>query len=297
MNQKSYLANILIKICNHDLIPKQNTISLTSSQFNSHLSEELPLKILLAEDNVVNQKVAVNILQRLGYRPDVVANGLEVLIALRRQHYDIVLMDIQMPEMDGLTATEKICEEWLLSCRPWIVAMTANAMQGDREKCLSVGMNDYITKPIRLEELTKALINCQKPDFSSQKIPEFSSINIRDILDPSIIKELKESICNHVMSEFVMFIDSYLDDTPERLQALQDAINDDNSQKLRLEAHTLKSSSAVFGAKKFSNLCKKLEDLGRDGNIKHAAFLVPELVKQYEDVKIALLLERQAIDN
>ena len=107
--KKSYLANILIKIFSDDVIPKENTLSLTSSKFNSHLAEQLPLKILLAEDNVVNQKVAVNILQRLGYRPDVAANGLEVLIALRRQHYDVVLMDIQMPEMDGLTATQKIC--------------------------------------------------------------------------------------------------------------------------------------------------------------------------------------------
>jgi PAS domain S-box-containing protein len=162
--KKSYLANIFIKIFSNDVIPKENTLSLTSSQFNSHLAEQLPLKILLAEDNVVNQKVAVNILQRLGYRPDVAANGLEVLIALRRQHYDVVLMDIQMPEMDGLIATQKICEEWPLSSRPWIIAMTANAMQGDREKCLEIGMNDYTTKPIQLEDLTRALIGCQKHD-------------------------------------------------------------------------------------------------------------------------------------
>ncbi len=289
--KKSYLANILIKIFSNVVIPKENTLSLTSSQFNSHLAEQLPLKILLAEDNVVNQKVAVNILQRLGYRPDVVANGLEVLIALRRQHYDVVLMDIQMPEMDGLIATQKICEEWPLSSRPWIIAMTANAMQGDREKCLEIGMNDYTTKPIRLEDLTRALSGCQKHDSSSHEIPESSYENMENVLDAETLKELKESICDNVITEFVMLIDSYLEDSPQRLQALGDAITQDNAKTLRLEAHTLKSSSAIFGAKKFSNLCKQLEDLGRNGNTVDAGLLIPQLIKEYQEVEAALQLE------
>jgi PAS domain S-box-containing protein len=292
--KKSYLANILIKIFNNDVIPKEHKLSSTSSQFNSHLAEQLPLKILLAEDNVVNQKVAVNILQRLGYRPDVAANGLEVLIALRRQHYDVVLMDIQMPEMDGLTATEKICEEWPLSTRPWIIAMTANAMQGDRERCLAIGMNDYTTKPIRLEDLTRALSSCQKHDLITNQIPESLSENISNIIDPKVLKELKESICDNVITEFLMLIDSYLEDSPQRLQALTNAITQDNAQNLRLEAHTLKSSSAIFGAKNFSILCKKLEDLGRDGNTKDAALLIPQLMNDYQQVKIALQLEIKA---
>ncbi|MDP5016457.1 MAG: response regulator [Dolichospermum sp.] len=292
--KKSYLANILIKIFSNDMIPKEHNLSSTSSQFNSHLAEQLPLKILLAEDNVVNQKVAVNILQRLGYRPDVAANGLEVLIALRRQHYDVVLMDIQMPEMDGLTATQKICEEWPLSSRPWIIAMTANAMQGDREKCLEIGMNDYTTKPIRLEDLTRALSNCQKPNLISHQMPESLTKNVHNLLDTETLKELKESICDNNITEFVILIDSYLEDSPQRLQALSQAIAEDNAKNLRLEAHTLKSSSAIFGAKEFSKLCKKLEDLGRDGNTADAVLLLPQLIKEYQEVEAALQLERQA---
>ncbi|NER36035.1 MAG: PAS domain S-box protein [Oscillatoria sp. SIO1A7] len=118
------------------------------------------LRILLAEDNVVNQKVALRMLERLGYRGDLAGNGLEVLDALRRQSYDVVLMDIQMPEMDGLEATGRIFKEWEPSARPWIIAMTANAMQGDREVCLQAGMDDYLSKPIRLESLQKALSQC-----------------------------------------------------------------------------------------------------------------------------------------
>jgi len=117
------------------------------------------LRILLAEDNLVNQKVALLMLKKLGYDADVVANGLEVIEALQRQTYDLILMDVQMPEMDGLDATKWINQN--LSEKPYIIAMTANAMLGDRQKCLDVGMNDYITKPVTLELLKKALIKIQ----------------------------------------------------------------------------------------------------------------------------------------
>jgi PAS domain S-box-containing protein len=115
-------------------------------------------RILLAEDNIVNQKVALHMLIRLGYRADVAANGLEALAAVRRQHYDVVLMDVQMPELDGLEATKQMVKEFpLRKDRPWIIALTANAMQGDRELCLHAGMDDYISKPLRLTELSSAL--------------------------------------------------------------------------------------------------------------------------------------------
>jgi signal transduction histidine kinase/DNA-binding response OmpR family regulator len=115
------------------------------------------LRILLAEDNAVNQRLAVHLLTQMGYRPDVAANGLEVLRSLDRQPYDVILMDVQMPEMDGLEATRRICARWPRGQRPYIIAMTANAMQGDRELCLEAGMEDYVSKPIRVEELRKAL--------------------------------------------------------------------------------------------------------------------------------------------
>lgn len=133
------------------------------SQFDSHMAERHPLRILLAEDNVVNQKVALGILQRLGYRADVVANGREAVAALKRQPYDVVLMDIQMPEMDGVTATQRIRKNWLLERQPRIVAVTAHALKEDRERYLSKEMDDYISKPICLEELVEALNRCESP--------------------------------------------------------------------------------------------------------------------------------------
>ncbi len=120
---------------------------------DSPLAQQLPLRILLAEDNLVNQKVELLLLKRLGYQADLVSNGQEVLEALSRQSYDVILMDVQMPEMDGLTATRHICKNY--SQRPWIVALTANAMQEDRETCLEAGMDDYISKPIRQADLIR----------------------------------------------------------------------------------------------------------------------------------------------
>lgn len=130
-------------------------------QLDLQLAQQLPLRILLAEDNTVNQKVALHLLKLLGYRADVVQNGQEVLSSLRRQSYDVVLMDVQMPEMDGLEATRHICQEWSKGSRPRIIAVTANAMQEDREECLAAGMSDYISKPIRLEALVQALRQCR----------------------------------------------------------------------------------------------------------------------------------------
>jgi CheY-like chemotaxis protein len=120
-----------------------------------------PLKILLAEDNAVNQKLALRLLEQMGYRADVASNGLEAVESIQRQIYDVILMDIQMPEMDGLDATRNIRKLTSLK-QPRIIAMTANAMQGDREMCITAGMEDYISKPIRVNELQEALLKVER---------------------------------------------------------------------------------------------------------------------------------------
>lgn len=142
---------------NSNLAPLANlpTNPKNSQIFDEHLATKFPLKILLAEDNIVNQKVATRFLNRLGYDIDVVENGREAIASLHRQNYDVILMDIYMPEMDGLVATKQIILEF--PNHPWIIALTANALQGDRDTCLAAGMKDYVTKPIQVQELTQAL--------------------------------------------------------------------------------------------------------------------------------------------
>lgn len=150
------LMSILVK--QSDLIQSK---PLQQPKLDACVIPQLPLQILVVDDNQVNQKIALLTLQELGYHADVSANGVEALHALRRQAYDVVLMDVQMPIMDGLTTTHCIRQEWTESQRPRIIAMTANALKGDREKCLTAGMDDYISKPICLDELIQALNKCK----------------------------------------------------------------------------------------------------------------------------------------
>jgi len=130
-------------------------------QLDPEMARNHPLRILVAEDILVNQKLALRLLQQMGYRADVASNGIEAVQSVERQPYDVILMDVQMPEMDGLEASRRICARWSRGQRPTIIAMTANAMQGDREMCLEAGMDDYLSKPIRVEELVKALSRAQ----------------------------------------------------------------------------------------------------------------------------------------
>jgi len=151
--QQSYLYDALAEIFDGQRVKVEPPTPITP---NPEPSGAQTLQILLAEDIVVNQKVALLILKQLGYRADVANDGEEVLAALHRQTYDVVLMDVQMPQMDGLTAARHIQEQWAADQRPYIIALTANAMQGDRERCIAAGMHDYVSKPIRADELQAA---------------------------------------------------------------------------------------------------------------------------------------------
>ncbi len=161
--RQSQLFDTLMTLFEQDTAPRQAKASkpaLDKGQGQRH-----PLRILLAEDNAVNQKLALRLLQQMGYRADVAANGIEAIECVARQPYDLVLMDVQMPEMDGLEATRRITARWPVGRRPRIVAMTANAMQGDREECLAAGMDDYLTKPIRVDTLSETLAQTSaRPD-------------------------------------------------------------------------------------------------------------------------------------
>ena len=151
--KEAELERVLARV----LLPKREETPARSRHLDidDDLTDRIPQRILLAEDNLVNQMVAIRLLAKLGYRCDLAANGREVLAAVRRQSYDLILMDVQMPEMDGIEATRRIRHEWQGAERPRIVALTAHAHDEARRLCEDAGMDDYITKPVRLDDLAQ----------------------------------------------------------------------------------------------------------------------------------------------
>jgi signal transduction histidine kinase/DNA-binding response OmpR family regulator len=157
--RQSQLFDTLITLVAPAKLPKATPSKTDKPKTDPEMATRHPLRILLAEDNLVNQKLAIRLLEQMGYRADLASNGLEALESVARQTYDVVLMDVQMPEMDGLEASRRITADTPADDRPTIVAMTANAMQGDREMCLAAGMDEYIAKPIRVGRLIEVLQN------------------------------------------------------------------------------------------------------------------------------------------
>jgi CheY-like chemotaxis protein len=141
---------------------KRKSERTSTGQIDLHMAEKHPLRILLAEDNLINQKVAIKMLEKIGYRLDTAANGIEAVKAVERQPYDVVLMDVQMPEMDGLEAAKVICDKNLGDKKPRIIGMTAHALASDKERCLQAGMDDYVSKPVRMELLINALARAKR---------------------------------------------------------------------------------------------------------------------------------------
>jgi CheY-like chemotaxis protein len=275
----SSLFDALMTLCADQpiIVRQEETIP---GLIDADMAQRLPLRILLAEDNAVNQKVALRLLERMGYRADVAGNGLEAVEAVSRQPYDVVLMDVQMPEMDGLEASRRINRDRSPAQRPHIIAMTANAMQGDREKCLAAGMDDYITKPIRIEALVAAL---GKTRPRSQ--PSDSPAEDQPPIDLRTFADFRETMGADFIGEV---IEIFYEDSPELLKNLQHALAVNDVELFRRSAHSLKSNSASLGAMKLSELAKELEALGKAGILAGAAEKVALAEAEYQRVKEAL---------
>ncbi|HEY9708565.1 MAG TPA: response regulator, partial [Oculatellaceae cyanobacterium] len=229
------------------------------------------------------QQLALQLLARMGYRADIAGNGLEVISALHRQYYDVVFMDVHMPEMDGLSATRHICQEWSPTARPWIIAMTANAMEGDRENCLNAGMNDYISKPIRVEELIRSL--SQSPSRFENPEPE---VVLEEAIDTSVLQAFRNTMGPNADQFLAQLIEIYLEETPSLLQVMDTAQAQSDATAIKESAHTLKSSSASLGAITLSNLCEQLENLGNSQTTPESLEIISHIEAEYARVKVAL---------
>ncbi len=283
----------------HDVITKTSGQEGASVPGRSLASHERLTRghVLVAEDNHVNQKVAVKMLERLGYRADVAADGLEAVEALSRIPYGAVLMDVQMPEMDGYEATAEIRrrQEGQGQHTP-IIAMTANAMQGDREKALEAGMDDYVPKPVTARELETVLerwISQQassKPDTGARKAhADATALNEEAAsLDESVLaalRELQEEGEPDILEEL---IELFLEDAPSQIAALGESVEAGNAHAVERIAHTLKGSSGNMGAARMTAICSELEDVGASSALYRAPELVKRLEEEFERVRATL---------
>ena len=245
-----------------------------------------PLRVLLAEDNLINQKLAVRLLEKRGHKPTVVGNGRQALEALEQGAFDVLLMDVQMPEMDGFEATAAVrARERDSETRIPVIAMTAHAMKGDRERCLEAGMDDYVAKPLQPDELfttMERLVDAlqqgaspqseapgpqdprEGPTKSADDVPEF---NMEEALqhvghDEDLLKEI---------------IDAYYTEYPRLMSQIHTAMEQQDAKRLRMAAHTLKSAVGTLGAARAYDIARRLEQLGQLGEFEQAASVCREL--------------------
>jgi CheY-like chemotaxis protein/HPt (histidine-containing phosphotransfer) domain-containing protein len=274
------------------------------------------VRLLLAEDQPVNQDVALTMLEFLGCDVETVYNGQEVLKALARTTYDLVLMDCQMPEMDGFEATKAIrSQEAAVPSTPRsrlpIIALTANAMAGDRKRCLAAGMDDYLSKPFSQEKLREVLSrwlpqtaqrkNSQKAISASVPSPSGAlalvvgagapapeKTDATNILDPATLNQIRALQRPGEPNFLHRVISSYLKDAVQFIETIRKAIAQNDSPTLHHAAHSLKSTSATIGAQSLARLCKDLEAIGRAHTTDNAAALLPAIESEYQQVATAL---------
>ncbi len=270
----------------HDAAPPR-------SEFDPTMATRLPLRILAVEDNATNQKLILLMLERLGYRADSAYHGLEALDAVARNTYDVLLMDVQMPEMDGLETTRRIRAS--LPVQPRIIAMTANAMESDRQACLAAGMDDYVSKPIQVRELRAALEHCERVIGGSPAGPVAAATPEPAPSDAELeadalggLAQLRDLLGMEVALEIAAL---FLREAESTIVALRDAVVGGHADRLREAAHSLKGSAGGMHLMHLYHLASALEHRGRAGTVLGAEPLLIELERQFQ--RVYQVFERQ----
>jgi len=274
-----------------------------SPRLDPNLANRIPLRVLLCDDNIINQKVALRLLQQMGYRPQLAANGVEALAALDRQPFDLVFMDVMMPEMDGLEATRIIRERQRDSSNHpnyktplIIVAMTASAMPGDREKCLSAGMDDYIAKPVRPDDVRATVerwgssVSVSGPTHGA-KPTELSAVESQEgaIMNESPVNMERLMEFTEGNSESLReLVSLYLNQTTGQLELLETAVRANRPQETRRIAHSCAGASATCGVTKLVPLLRELERQGQQGQLTTAHELMEQITKEFAKVRAVL---------
>ncbi|HZR20749.1 MAG TPA: response regulator [Verrucomicrobiae bacterium] len=273
------------------------------------LAKRYPLRVLLCDDNAINQKVASRLLQQMGYRPDLAANGLEALIALDQQPYDLIFMDVMMPEMNGLEATAAIRDRQKqplafpnYKSNIIVVAMTANAMQGDREKCLAAGMDDYIAKPVRPEDVRKVIElwagkaadqnangspDVQKPAPAATP-PAGQTQAPADGEDGPVDMDRLLEFTDGSAENLRELVELYLSQTTEQLEKLHAAVRAADAAEVRRVAHSCAGASATCGMRYMVPLLRELERQGREGKLTNADTIFDQTTREFQRIRVFL---------
>jgi len=241
------------------------------------------IRLLLAEDNITNQKVALKILEKAGYRAEAAFNGLEALTALEKNPYDLILMDVQMPEMDGFETTAAIRrKEKEKGGHMPIVAMTAHAMKGDRERCLVAGMDDYLSKPIQPKELIEVIerqLKGARPR-ETERTPN-EPAEEPEVFDRKILLERLDGD-EEIFKEV---IETFLEDAPNQIEKLKKALQEKDATRVERQAHLLKGAALNIGGNGLQTAARELEILAKEGDLTKAPSLVAMLAREFEKLK------------
>jgi PAS domain S-box-containing protein len=280
------LVSVLSGRAPHELAERSESL------FDATLGKRIPLRILVAEDNAVNQRLVTLSLEHMGYRADLAANGLEAIEALERQHYDLILMDVQMPELDGLAATRLIRARLPAAAQPRIIAMTASALPEDRAACLAAGMDDFLSKPVRISDLQTAIGRSRRRSAAAPREragdgPDGNGSFDSDPppLDQEVIDELRALRGRRdILRELLL---AFREKTPSLLQDLRRAAEEGDAERLHFVAHTVRGSCLTIGASEMIELLVEVERLGREGSTRGATELLGRIESAFTRVRHA----------
>ncbi len=257
------------------------------------LAQHVPVKILIAEDNLINQKLALNIFEGLGYSPKMVNNGLEVIDALRKESYDLIFMDVQMPELDGLETTRFIIQKMDLVQRPIIVAMTAFALEGDKEKCMEAGMDDYISKPFLLEEIVERIRKWggryiqARAEMEQQNNHRNTEKPSNAVLDMAVVQRLRDMTAGSDPTFFSNVIAMFVEQGREITAEIEKLSKSEDWRAMSKLAHKLKGSALNIGANLLAEVCRQIELVGESPSPADCLALLPTLMKEWKKTEEA----------
>jgi CheY-like chemotaxis protein/HPt (histidine-containing phosphotransfer) domain-containing protein len=287
---RSKVLDILISVFSVEEHQRQRDTNHISGM-TKKLSDEYPAKILIAEDNLINQKLAQNIFEGIGYSPVIVSNGLQVIDQLKKQNFDIIFMDVQMPEMDGFETTRFIRHKLQPEVRPSIIAMTAFALEGDKEKCIEAGMDDYISKPFLIEEIAEKIRKWAKVNgvLSAKKSSEEKMNTItKQVININALNRLKEMTGEADASFFKKVLNMFIEQGEEQIVEIKAALAAGRVTELGSQAHKLKGSALNIGAEELAETCRQMELKGRDNDGSGMKELVEKLIGDFAASKKVL---------